>query len=74
MCFTDVDAVPKHHLRPLQSAGSELTLIKILQFGRELKIMNNNLNETQGTNEENNVMLEVSYIGKFSAKLCSDIS
>ena len=36
--------------------------------------MNNNLNETQGTNEENNVMLEVSYIGKFSAKLYSDIS
>lgn len=55
----EVDTCQKNTVRPLHSAANEHTLIKILQFGRELKLMNNRLNETEGTNEGNNIMLEV---------------
>ncbi|XP_067931611.1 ran-binding protein 9-like [Watersipora subatra] len=54
----DIDTAAKSSsLRPLQS-GNDSTLMRILQFGRELRAMNNKLNETQGTNETNNAMLE----------------
>lgn len=55
----DIDVAPKASpIRHLQS-GNEPILMKILQFGRELRAMNNRLNETLGTNEANNAMLEV---------------
>ena len=59
LLFIDIDlAVKAPPVRPLIS-GTETTLMKILEFGRELRTMNNKLNETQGTNEVNNIMLEV---------------
>lgn len=55
--FVDVD-LPRSHVSHIQST-SEINLIKILQFGKELKSMNTMLSETRGTNEENDLMLEV---------------
>ncbi|KAF6038732.1 RANBP9 [Bugula neritina] len=62
----DVD-LPRSHVSHIQST-SEINLIKILQFGKELKSMNTMLSETRGTNEENDLMLE----GIFSLLAYSD--
>lgn len=56
--YLEVDEPAKSIINPSKS-GNEMVLIKILQFGKELKAMHRKLTETSGSNPANDQLLQV---------------